>query len=231
MPVTITDIETQLQLIWSGKLVTTLDKGAVIAPVFVDVPDPEENTERVYPSIQIEFEDMIDEEVQWDTEDEVKISEDTGGFPFVSTVRRNSHWYRIVFSIHTWALDAPADRELIRWIDSRKEPKDAIDVGGQLFWMFRTGFNKADESDQDRRIYHKVWTYYVVADIDDDDNDRTIEQVHSVIFTTGLVETLTRGGVAAPIDASNNQVEAKDAVFREHRKFSFDDLDFTILVP
>ena len=48
-------IEAGLAVLFSGFTLTTLDKGAVVVPVYVDSPDPEDYTQREIPSLAIEL--------------------------------------------------------------------------------------------------------------------------------------------------------------------------------
>lgn len=228
MPTTITDIETTLHGVWSGKTLTTLDKGAVSVPVFVDYPDPEEFSELQYPSITILLRDIIYDPSLENTNDRTIISTDTSSAPYVTTMRRNSVWYRIAFAIHAHSLDAAADRALTRWVESRLLPRDSITVsGGDSYWIFRKGFNVLDEIDVDEVRYRKAWNFEVLADIEDDDNDETEKLVHEVHFTSGLVETLTKAtwpsknATAYPVNSLGQKVSAGNAVFHKHRKFAF----------
>ncbi len=255
MAVTITEIETALFDLWSGKVLTTLDKGPVPVAVFVDRPDPEEFPEREFPSISIMMSDMLWESAVEDSEDRVAIATNTTAVPYITTMQRNAVWYRISFNIHGWSLDAAADRDLTRWIDSRLLPRDAINVNvsGEPdpvpYWIFRTGFNVADEVDKDKVRYHKVWSFEVLADINNEDTDEQVKAVHEIRLQTGLIETLMKdqyagkdrvqladvGGLppnpserfaTVPVDASGQQVSAKDAKYVKHRVLAFNETDY-----
>jgi hypothetical protein len=226
MAADITEIEEALQALWTGLTVTTLDRGAVAVPVYIDHPDPEENEEEDYPSIAVLFSDLIPEFFAEDSEEEIETGEDTSGFPFLTNTRRNPYWYRIVFELHCYSRDAAADRAMVQWIETRKTPKDSFISEGRYYWLFRTNFQSPDEKDGDVRIYHKVWDMTVLADLENTDTDGQVQQIHEVRYHTGLVKTYARQGRSVPVDENNEAVSAEDAVFIPHRIVAFDESDY-----
>lgn len=248
------DIEVALRDTFLGATIDTLDKGdSYSVPVFVDDPDPEEFVEQFYPSIAIQFEDL-EPDFEMDHGDrEELVSEDTVSFPNTSTRRRVAYWYRIKYSIHGHTTDARADRQLTRFIETRKLPRDSIVAGVETCWLFRVGFRTAHEQRMDQKIYHRIWDYEVLALLDNPDTDETVKRVHTVQFRTGFVQTRTvseeerlqnagkftnvqmqqQGGIRTcgqrqslhPVDADQNPVKASDAVFTESRLFAFNDVD------
>lgn len=226
MAVFLTDIDQALHDLFAGFSVTTLDRGNVPVEVFVEDPDPEEYPERVFPSISIEFDDLLVEEQNYEGEDREEVLVNTGVTPYVATTREVSTWYRVMYLIHTFATDAPTDRALIRYVQSRKRPRDSIVVGGLPYWIFREGWNKADIVNGDQKEYHKIWTVSVLADIDNADTDLQVKKIHEVHFQTGQVETLTKGRVTAPVNVAREFVPARDARYFVHRTIAYDDLNF-----
>jgi hypothetical protein len=220
------DIETSLLALFSGVTVTDINGGAdLVVPYYVDTPDLEEQ-DRTFPSIGIRFADMIWQEDMEHTLPREDISIDNTVNPPQYVSIRPHHWYRLFYEIHSWSLYALHDRDLVRRIENRISPRDGITVGSDTYWIFREGFGSEDMVDYDRRIYHKVWTYSVLADIDNQDTALVEYGVEEVELESYSVKNRPFDGQLRPINEQNQPTTAQSAVRTLHRTFRFDDSDF-----
>jgi len=252
MAVSIQQVEEALQNLYTGYVAETLQEGSKAVPVFVDIPDPEEFPQRVYPSISIMLQDMQPAPDHDDSQSWYKESEDTSGSVNISNMRKIPAWYRLHFYVHTWATDALCDRNMVRWVESRKHPKDSIEIDGSYYWLFRTGFNTSDQTDGDTRIYHKLWRLECLIDFENEDMDESVMQAHYLDLTTSVVKTMPMNTTAGtgrvsgswnpnptslgptveriqpkPVDADGNAVDtAAEAQRVESRRFAFDNNGF-----
>lgn len=229
MAITLEQLDGTLAAIWSGYTVTTVDRGDVVVPVFVEEPDPEDYPERVIPSIALKFDGLDPDFKVIHSDDYDEINVDTGTVPYQITERRRSAWYRAQYVLHTWAADAQADRQMVRWVESRMLPRDAVFIDGTGYNVFREGFAVVDEDSHGKTLYHKVWVITALVDIDNSDTDQITPAVHEIRLRTGVVKTLPQiGGVLVPRDEAGQVVEASNAEFYPDRTIAFDDTDFWI---
>ena len=220
------DIESALLSLFSGVTVTDVAGGAdLVVPYFVDKPDIEE-VDRAFPCISINFDDMVWQEDMEHTLPREVVSVDFNVSPPQYVTQRPHHWYRITYEIHSWSLYALHDRDLVRRIENRIAPRDAITVGTETYWIFREGFTSADTEDYDRPIYHKVWTYSVLADIDNTGTALPEVGVNEVEIESYSVKNRAFQGQLRPVDSQNQIRQAIDAERTLHRKFRFNDSDF-----
>ena len=223
-PVSFGDIEDAFSAVYSGKTITTLDKGSVVVPVFVDFPDTEDSPDEEFPSIQFIFAGKEESLANADSDDndDDAVSVDTGSVPYQETRRRSPVWYRVSYQLHIFTLDAAADRELMQWIETRRKPRSSLLIGADRYRLTRVGFTPNDVAREDRYEYHKVWTFVVIVPMEDVDNDYVESQVHTIQLRPGVVRTITKRGVQYPVDDESNRVEAVDAVFSLDRKIEYD---------
>jgi len=225
MAKTFPQIEEAFINVFSGITIDDMD-GATIAPsFFVDVPDVEEVSKRKFPAITIDLQ-TVTHEVEMETSEyedivEYNIVDDT------ITTRRKSHWYRIAYNVHAWSLYALQDRELCRKIENRLAPRDGLTVDDERYWVFRQDFNVEDDNSiPDQMLYHKRWTFEILADIDNTDTDVTTKAVKEVHLESYTVRTKPFGDEIAPVDDRGTRVNAVDAVRHLHREIRFNHLTY-----
>jgi hypothetical protein len=191
---------------------------------FMDFPDMEEQRKRPFPAISIELESM-----DFQVDMEHSLHEDQIEYdPVAQTIRsrKQSHWYRLCYRIHSWALYAEEDRELMRKIENRFAPRDSLTVGDESYWIFREDFFTADEIENDRKIYHKVWTFDILADIDNDENDTTTRVVEEIHLRSYTVKNRQDKGQLVPVNDQGVATTADQAVRTLHREIRYDDTSF-----
>ena len=220
------EIEQSLHDLYNPIKVSDVNGGADIpVSVFVCYPDVEEVPKRVYPSISINLIDMeFEPEMDGHYPERTVLSTDANNKTITS--RKTAHWYRITYQIHSWSLYAKHDRDLVRRIENRKSPRDGLTVGNESFWMFRNNFTTVDEVYQDRVIYHKVWTYEILADIDNSETDRTDHMVEEIYIQSSTVQTKIEDGIIKPVDSSGNATSAQQAKLVLHREFRYNDQQY-----
>ncbi len=245
MSVTIPQVEEAFGAIWGGKTLNIRNVGVKDVPVFIDVPDAEEYPERVFPSISVFFTNMEPEvfENEWDEILDV----DDSVTPNIVTLQPASRWFRITFQVHTWvAGDAASDRELMLFMETRKRHRDAFTIGSDAYYMFRENMASANEDDGDTAIYHRIWTYDVIVDLEDEDSQFTSPAVHEIRLRSNVIRTrrvYTRIGDRTevlpaqaeagrgsdyrwlPVDDSGNVVDAEDAATTLHRTLYLTDTE------
>lgn len=244
MAVTLQQVDQALADKFSGYDLTLIDGSVVEVPVFQEHPATQIVEERAFPSISIVFQDMVDEIFQSDSEDEETISVDNVADPPEATVRKTPEWYRIRYHVHAYTLNAGEDRDLMRWVTSRMRPRDSLTIGADPYWTFREGFATLDKNEADRRVYHKVWTWDVLVDIDDPTSDRVVKQVTSIHLSSGAVERrlkanedlppvlaaqqgINPGGAGMrPVDANGDAVPAENAVVTRGRTVAYNTTDY-----
>ena len=195
MPVTITQVEEALGQKFLGGSIEVLDRstgGPVTVPVrvFIDDPDREPRVDdpeidrRVYPSIVLYLVDLNPAPETFDSDEdfEVGIEADAGTGIRTATMQNSPEWYYLRFQIHTYALDAAADRALLRWVETRMRPRDSLQIEGEWFWTFRRAFAKADSTDGDRKVYHNVQTRNVLVDFDNTETQYEVKQVREIVI-------------------------------------------------
>jgi len=219
MPVSITELEVALQQRFSGFFSTLIDSdestGTALKriEVFIDEPDVEEYPQRVFPSVSILFAGLEPDDRYQDSEDRAFVSQDNTISPAENTVRLNEEWYRVAFDVHTWTLDARSDREMIQIVESVFRQKDAFPTNdGSFYWIFRTGFTVADEKSHDRKIYHKIWSIEVLADVWDNRQREAFKVVEEIDVDILKVRTKQINDTCVPVDENNNQTNAANAV-------------------
>ena len=230
MPASITQVEVALRDIWGGYSLTIFDRVGgtkqVSVPFFIDDPDTENYVERVFPCISLNFVSLEDAPETRESFGENIVSTDTSGFPFTSTTQRQVEWVRCMFQLHSWSLQASADRDLTTWIHSRKIWADYIEANGNKYWISRESMVNADVIDGDRKIYHKVWSLDVLFDLENVDTQIVVNQVHQVNSTVGQFKTSPGSELVLPVDETGNIVSPVDAVFIEDRTTAIDSTGF-----
>lgn len=203
--------------------VSNLEGGAPLPiQVFVENPDIEEVPNRVYPAVSINLIGMEFDPTMEGHEPErsvLSVNQATGEI----ITRRSSHWYRLSYQVHAWSLYAKQDRDLVRRIEAINEPRDALTVVDESYWLFRQSFDTLDEIELDRTIYHKVWTYEVLADIDNTDTDQTDKIVEEIHIRSHSIKTRSDNGRIKPVDGSGNFTTAINAERVLHREIRYDD--------
>ena len=144
----------------------------------------------------------------------------------LQTSRATSHWYRLTYEIHSWCLYAKQDRDLVRRIENRISPRDGLTVGNESYWIFRSNFAVLDEIYNDRTIYHKVWTYEILADIDNSDTDSTDKIVEKIYVQSHSAQTKPKDGILTPVATDGSYTTAKQAERFLHREFRYNDQQF-----
>jgi hypothetical protein len=220
------EIEQSLYDLYKDIKVSDLQGGQDLPiTVFVERPDIEEVPKRVFPSISVNLIDMeFEPEMDGHFPERTEILVDQNNKEITS--RKTSHWYRLSYQIHAWSLYAKQDRDLVRRIENRISPRDGLTVLDESYWIFRANFVSIDEVYQDRVIYHKVWTYEILADIDNSETDRTDKMVEEIYIESSTVQTKIEDGTIKPIDSSGNATSAKEAKLVLHREFRYNDQQY-----
>lgn len=220
------EIEESLRALYAPITVSDLDGGAdVPITVFVCHPDIEEVPKRTFPSIDIRLMDMVFDPEMEGHVPAVEVTNIDNATKQVTT-RKTAHWYRLSYQIHAWSLYAIQDRDLVRRIENRISPRDSLTVAGEAFWIFRDQFNSLDETYADRMIYHKVWTYEILADIDNSETDLTGRIVDEIYIQSNSIQTRADKGQLRPVTADGAITTASQAQRFLHREFRFNDQQF-----
>lgn len=227
----ISGVDAALAAVFSNISVTDMRTGSVSVPVpvFVEVPDIEEFPKRSFPAISITLVSMDFENDLEHSDSDTIVSYDPATNTFVS--RRRSHWYRLIYQVHSWALYAQQDRDLLRKIDNRLEPRDTITVDSKPYWVFRDerefSFIQLNEMVDDRTLYHKVWTFEVLVDIDNEETDTNTQAVTEIQMESYSVKNIAVEGSLKPVN-SLGQVVADAALASRalHREIRFNDTDY-----
>jgi hypothetical protein len=172
---------------YSGIVIPVGDP-AVLTPVevFIETPNPEEVSERTFPSISVRFINMVPDfrDMQHcDDDDEEELSLDSVPTIPEMIMRQKGIAYRIQYSLDTWHRNRVLeDRDLLFETFLRKTPIrgymtvkniDDEDITVWVSWM--GSVVTADESDVDELIYHKSLSLIVMAylsQVDSTDTDR-----------------------------------------------------------
>ena len=220
------EIETAFKSVYDQVTVSDMEGGADLpVTVYVCAPDIEEVPKRIFPSIQIMLLDMeFDPEMEGHDQSRRTLSVDLNTSQIVS--RKTAHWYRLRYRVHSWCLYAKQDRDLVRRIENRVSPRDQLVVQDEAYWLFREEFISLDDSYSDRMIYHKVWTYEILADIDNSDTDITDRIVEEIQIKSYAVQTRADNGNLRPVNANGEITTASQAERFLHREFHFNDQQF-----
>ena len=225
MAKTMPEIEAAFINVFSTITINDMKGGTVAPTLFVDVPDVEEVTKRKFPAISLDVSE-INHDVEMETSEYENIIE----YNVVDnkiTSRRKSHWYRIVYNVHAWSLYALQDRDLTIKVENRLAPRDGLTVGDQRFWVFRREYNvEDDDSIPDQKVYHKRWTFEILADIDNSETDVTTTAVKEVHLESYTVRTKPFGVEIAPVNEQGTRVDAIDAAKNLHREIRFNHLTY-----
>ena len=186
--VTLKAIDAALIAKYSGIAINTGDPPASTAvTAFLEIPDPEEYTERVFPSIAIQFlssvpdyfsivdsEDLMDEEVSYNA----------GASPPVSTRRKRPLPHRIQYSVETFhRVRVSESRDLVtEALLHRTDPRgyltvqniDGVDIDVWLLWD--GGILSKDRTETDETIYRKILTVTALAYLSTVDVATTTEE-------------------------------------------------------
>lgn len=216
------EIETALLDVFSNVRVSDMEGGEIIATAFVDYPDIEEVQKRVFPSISIMLESMDFDASLEHTDPPTKIFQNGS----IITERKPSHWYRLKYFVHAYSLYALQDRDLCRNVENRLAPRDVLTVGDETYWIFRQDFFSLDSIEDERPMYHKVWTFEVLADIDNSETDTTSRVVEEIHLLSHNVKNRSFDGTIRPINEQGVAVEAQNAVKTLHREVRYDDTKF-----
>lgn len=226
----IRDVDIALRDVFSTITVTNMDTGLdnITVPVFVENPDIELYAKRQFPAISITLVSMDFDASLEHTDPETVVEYNATTNTFVS--RRKSHWYRLIYQVHTWALYAQQDRDFIRKIDNRLEPRDTITLNGESYWVFRDdrefSFAQLNESVDDRTVYHKLWTFEVLVDIDNEETDYSSQAVTEIAIESYSVKNRAVGNEIKPINSSGDVVEAVLAERSLSREIRFNDTTY-----
>lgn len=233
MAATLPQIEEAFARVFANKVIDKVNGGRAVVPVYLDYPDPEEAKDQRYPSISIKMTRLEPSIENYDTTQDVLVEMDYSVDPPVTITRRAPIWYTIRYEVCAYSLNAMDDRELTRWIEGRFAPRHYLDVGDQSYSVFRESFDVNDRVDIDTVIYDKTWTYSVLAEIEDLDNDvysRAVTQIavkSSVVRTTNkLTEPTTRSVSKIVYNAPKAADVAVDAEKVTHRVLHFDDQNY-----
>lgn len=192
MPTSIGQIEDALVSAFSGCQARSLSGGTVAVPVILGRPFFNEDDTGTYPVISIQFTDMPEAKDTRDTIEKERVSEDTSQIPFVSTLRDAPTWYWLSFQVHSWLKDdEQMDRDVVEFIATRFRESDSLRTSsGDSFYLRRgSGHSVAHQIDSGVRLYHRIWTIEVLADLVRTDRDETRKQVHQFAFSFASVET------------------------------------------
>ncbi len=213
------DLYTDIQLL----SLTDTDNTTTQINVFLAYPETELQNDVVYPAIAINLNEMeIDMKMEHSLP-RTDIEVDYTTNPPTYITRETSHWYRLRYLIETFCLTPQEDRELIRKIEARLNPRDSLIVGDESYWIFRTSFSVQDIEDVDKMIYHKIFTYEILADIDNTDTDRVEKAVTEIHYKYNQVKTIPKDNTFKPADALNNVVPIEQAVKYTDRIIAFNE--------
>jgi len=233
MAKTLPEIEESFASVFYGKTIEKVNGGRANVPVFLDYPDPEEAVDQRYPSISIKMTGLEPSVENYENRQDVLVEMDYSVDPPVTISRRAPVWYNIRYEVCAYSLNALDDRELTRWLEGRFAPRFFLDVGDESFNVFRVSFDINDRVDVDMVIYDKTWTYSILAEIEDTDNDVYSRAVTSMAIKSSLVRTTnkqiepTTKSVAQMVyNAPKAAESAVDAEKVTHRVLQFDDQNY-----
>jgi len=188
MATSIYNIEKAFLNRFEGKVIRSGSNEDKVIPVFMDYPHFQVG-ERKFPSISILLNGMVIDNQLFDTdlEYEVEVNNDYAVPTYRN--RRIPEYYNIEYEVSCYSLSAFDDRELFRWCESRYAPRDFIEVDGVSYHVFRGTFSKQDDIDFDTIIYKKSWTYSILADIEDTDNDILSKGINEIRVASNVVNT------------------------------------------
>lgn len=230
-------IEQGLHDLFAGFTLTTLRKGDIEVPVYVDSPDPEEYEQRDYPSLAIELESYhLDRtRLEGTQEEQVVVAQDDPDEPTTITTERQDKPWVLLFSIHVNTLDASADRDLVARVLTLIERRSLSfideDEESDCVEMFWVSTGRADRTEDDIRVYHKIIRFNVLARMFDPASRTTTNTVQEIHYTTNLVKYEYRRGTGGklhlqPVDGDGNAVDADEAERIPHRAVAFNDETF-----
>jgi hypothetical protein len=168
-------IDAALAAKYSGLTIMTGSPAASTpVEVFVEVPDPEETTERTFPSITVQFASMTPDfrDMQHcDDDEDEDLSLDMNTTPPEMVTRPRPIAFRIMYALSTWHRKRVSeDRDLVfEAILRTTKIRDYLTVKNidnediTVWLMWDGGVVNADEDDIDERIYHKSLTLSVLA--------------------------------------------------------------------
>lgn len=208
------------------KLTSLLDNDNTLTDVtvFLAYPETEIQQDTIYPAISINLSEMEIDFKMEHTLPRTDIEVDYTTTPPTYRTRETSHWYRLRYLIETYALTPQEDRELIRKVENRLNIRDSLIVGNEDYWIFRLSFATQDIDDGDRIIYHKIFTYEILADIDNEDTDRIEKGVTEMQYRFNQFKTIpTETREIKPANNLNQIVPAKQATRYYDRTLAFNE--------
>ena len=233
MATQISKLEDSFARSFTGKILKNMDDREVAVPVFLDYPDLEEAPDQRFPSISILFTGLEPDTSMYDTQLDYEESVDYTTDPPTFTTRRAPEYYRILYDVTCFSLSAREDRALFRWIESRHPPRHHIMVDDVAYHLFREGFNSNDSVDVDTIVYEKTWSFVILADIEDTDNDSYQKGVKEIRLKSNLVRTSSKviheqgtNRVKFLYNTPKSADSAEDAEKILHRTVAFDDQKF-----
>lgn len=179
--------------------------------VFLETPDPEETTERTFPSISLQYVTMTPDyrDMQHcdDEEDEDLVLDGTVTPPEM-VVRPYPTAFRIMYSLGTWHRKRISeDRDLVfeailrtTKIRSYLTVKNIDGEDITVWLMWDGGVVNADADDIDERIYHKSLTLTVLAYL-------------SLVEDTDTTRSKVVTNVEVEVDSYKDGVSTKDVAF------------------
>jgi hypothetical protein len=209
---TIKLIDAALLAKYSGLTVLTGDPPASTpVSVFLETPDPEERTERTYPSISIQYVTMAPDyrDMQHcDDEDDEDLILDGTVTPPEMITRPYPTAFRIMYSLGTWHRKRIAeDRDLVFEALLRTTKIRSyltvpnIDGTNITVWlMWDGGVVNADADDVDERIYHKSLTLTVLAYL-------------ALVEDTDTTRSKVVTNIEFEVDSYKDGVSTKDVAF------------------
>ena len=233
MATTLPKIEEAFSLVFANKMMRTLEGREITVPVFLDYPDTEEAMSQKYPSISINLFRLEPSVENYEARMDALVEIDESVSPPKFITRRPAEFYRITYEVSAYSLSAYEDRELVRWVEGRFAPRSYIDVGGEQYHVFRMSFDSNDMVDVDTVIYEKTWTFDILADIEDLDNDKESRGVQKISLsssvvrnTSKVVEPTTRQPAKMLYNVPKSAETAIEAEKVLHRVLHFNDQDY-----
>ena len=233
MSTTLPKIEEAFAQHFANKTLRTLEGRVVEVPVFIDYPDTEELRQQKYPSISINLFRLDPATEEYETKPNKLVEIDDSVDPPRFVTRRPPEVYRITYEVCAYSLSAYEDRELLRWVEGRFAPRSYVEVDGEQYHVFRMSFDSNDMVDVDTVIYEKTWTFDILAEIEDLDNDQESRGIKEIAVSSNVVRTTTK--VIAPTtrqtakmlyNAPKSADTAADADKVLHRVLHFNDQEY-----
>jgi len=203
-------IEASLSKKFTGKILKNVNDSDNYVPVFVDYPNFQEAPERRFPSISVMMMSMTPQIDMYDSQPNYVLYRDDSYTPSTVVTRRSPEYYSIMYEVSCFSLSAFEDRELLRWCESRFAPRDFIEVDGIKYHVFREDFAVEDDIDFDTIIYKKTWTFSIIVDIEDTDNDTQSKAVNQIKVRSNVVKSDPRVRDAAKTEKTLHRVIAFD---------------------